>query len=113
MNYEIDATNKSVGRLASEIAVILQGKKNPKYEPRNSGEDGVVVKNVDRIKIAAKKLKQKVYYRHTTQIGHLKKQTLEQVLEKKGVKEVLRRAVMQMLPKNKLRNKRIKRLIME
>lgn len=113
MDYIIDAKNKSFGRLASEIAVILQGKKNPKYEPRLESKDGVVVKNIDKIKITGKKLKQKTYYRHTTQIGHLKKQTLEMLLGKKGPAEVLRRAVMGMLPKNRLRVKRIKRLKIE
>ncbi len=113
MNYTIDATNKSLGRLASEIAVILQGKKNPKYESRLEGEDGVIVKNISKIKITGKKLEQKIYYRHTTQIGHLKKQTLKQFLEKKGTAEVLRKTVMGMLPKNKLRVKRMKKLIIE
>jgi len=113
MQYTIDATNKSFGRLASEIAVILQGKKNPNYEPRLEAEDGVIVKNVDKIKITGKKLTQKKYYRHTTQIGHLKEKTLKQVLEKKGPREVLRHAVMGMLPKNKLRIRRIKRLTIE
>jgi len=113
MDYKIDASGKSLGRLASEIAVILQGKKNPKYEPRLQGEDGVAVKSVDKMKITGKKLKQKIYYRHTTQIGHLKQQTLGQFLEKKGAAEVLRKTVMGMLPKNKLRVKRIKRLIIE
>jgi len=113
LQYTIDATNKSLGRLASEIAVILQDKKNPHYEPRIQGEDGVIVKNVDKIKITGKKLKQKKYYRHTTQIGHLKERTLEQIWDKKGPAEVLRRTVMGMLPKNKLRIKRIKKLIIE
>jgi large subunit ribosomal protein L13 len=113
MNYEIDATNKSIGRLASEIAVILQGKKNPNYEPRIQGEDKVVVKNIGKMKIIGKKKEQKTYYRHTTQIGHLKKQTLEEVWEKQGPAEVLRRSVMGMLPKNKLRAKRMKKLVIE
>ncbi len=113
MDYIIDASGKSFGRLASEIAVILQGKKNAKYMPRVEGEDGVIVKNVDKIKITGKKLTQKKYYRHTTQIGHLKERSLKQILEKKGPKEVLRHAVMGMLPKNKLRIKRIKRLTIE
>lgn len=125
MEYTINATNKSFGRLASEIAVILQGKKNPKYEPRFDGEDKVIVKNIDKMKITGGKLKQKIYYHHTTQIGHLKKETLEQVLNKKparlndgsrsggGPAEVLRRAVKGMLPKNRLMVKRMKKLIIE
>lgn len=113
MQYTIDATNKKIGRLASEIAVILQGKKNPKYEQRLEGEDGVIVENIDKIEITAAKKKQKTYFRHTTQIGHLKKQTMKEVLEKKGVAEVLRRSVKGMLPKNKLAEKRMKRLIIK
>lgn len=113
MNYTIDAINKSVGRLASEIAVILQGKKSPKYEPRLESENRVIVKNINKVKITGKKFKQKIYYRHTTQIGHLKQQTLEMLWQKKGPAEVLRLAVMRMLPKNKLRVKRMKRLIIE
>ena len=113
MDYKIDASGKSLGRLASEIAVILQGKKNAGYEPRIQGEDGVIVKNIDKMKITGKKLKQKKYYRHTTQIGHLKEQTLEQLWQNKGPAEVLRRSVMGMLPKNKLRIRRIKKLIIE
>ncbi len=113
MLYTIDATDKKFGRLASEIAVILQDKKNPKYQPRLEGEDTIIVKNIGKISVSGKKTKQKIYYRHTTQIGHLKKQTMEQALEKKGPAEVLRRAVMGMLPKNRLRDKRMKRLTIE
>lgn len=111
MNYTIDATNKKLGRLASEIAVILQGKKNAGYEPRLEGDDEVTVENVGALDINAKRLKQKIYYRHTTQIGHLKKRTLESFLAKKGPAAVLRETVMGMLPKNKLRAKRMKKLI--
>ncbi len=113
MDYTIDAKNKKLGRLASEIAVILQGKKNPQYEPRFGGDDKVTVKNIDKMEFSGKKVKQKKYYRHTTQIGHLKEETLQMVLEKKGPAEVLRRAVKGMLPKNKLSIKRMKRLIIE
>ena len=112
-DYTIDAKGKRLGRLASEIAVILQGKKNPKYEKRLEGDDKVVVKNIDKFEITGRKIKQKTYFRHTTQIGHLKKATLGMLLEKKGPAEVLRRAVMGMLPENKLRIRRIKKLIIE
>jgi len=113
MQYIIDATNKRLGRLASEIAVILQGKKNPNYNPRLPGDDKVVVKNVDKFTVTGKKEKQKVYFRHTGYMGHLKEETMRQVIEKKGKAEVLRRAVMRMLPKNKLQIIRIKRLVIE
>lgn len=113
MNYTIDATNKKIGRLASEIALILQGKKDPNYEPRLEGNDKVIVENIDKAFVDPKKLTTKIYYRHSTRVGHLKAETLEKVIEKKGKKEVLRRAVWNMLPKNKLRKLRIKRLIIK
>ncbi len=113
MQYTIDAKNRPLGRLASEIAVILQGKKNPNYQPRLEGEDYVIVKNVDKVAISNKKFKQKKYYRHTTQIGHLKERTLEMIYKKLGPAEVLRRTVKGMLPKNRLLIKRIKRLRIE
>ncbi len=115
MEYTIDATNKKMGRLATEIAVILQGKKNPGYEPRLEGGDSVLVKNIDKIDIYSnsKKLTDKKYYSHTTQIGHLKERTLKMLLEKKGPADVLRRAVTRMLPKNKLQVRRMKRLIIK
>ncbi len=113
MNYEIDAKNKSVGRLAGEIAVILQGKKNPKYNPRLEGEDSVTIKNIAKIAISSKKAKQKIYYSHNTQLGHLKEKSMEMILAKFGPAEVLRRSVMGMLPKNRLRIKRIKKLVIE
>lgn len=113
MDYTIDATNKKIGRLASEAAVILQGKKNPKYEPRLEGEDKVIVKNIKNVDISHKKSQQRIYYRHTTQIGHLKEQSLKMLIEKKGPAAALKKMVMGMLPKNKLQIKRIKRLIIE
>ena len=113
MEYKIDATNKNLGRLASEVAVILQGKKSAKYEPRLEGEDKVIIQNINNMTISGKKENQKVYHRHTGYMGHLKTETYRQVVDKKGKKEVLRRAVMRMLPKNKLQIKRIKRLIIE
>lgn len=113
MEYIIDATNKKLGRLASEIAVILQGKKNPKYEPRLEGDDRVIIKNIDKMELSDRKMKQKKYYRHTTEIGHLKEQTMGMFLEKKGPGQLLKKVVMQMLPDNRLRIKRIKKLIIE
>lgn len=113
MLYEIDATNKKIGRLASEIAVILQGKKSANYEPRLEGNDKVAVKNINKVEINQEKAKQRIYYRHTTQIGHLKEQSLKMLVEKKGPGAALRKMVMGMLPKNKLRIRRIKKLTIE
>lgn len=108
--YKIDATNQILGRLATKIAVLLQGKNSVHYEPRLASGNRVVVENVLKIKFSGKKLNQKLYRHHTGYQGHLKSQTLRQAFEK-NPKDVLRRAVWNMLPKNKLRSKRIKNLI--
>ena len=110
MDYQIDAKNKILGRLASEAALILQGKKSSKYEPRLVGSDRVFVKNYRDIAVTGKKMREKVYYRHTGYVGHLKSQTLEELL-KKDPRRALREAVRRMLPKNSLNPKRLKNLI--
>lgn len=112
MDYIIDAKNKKLGRLASEIAVILQGKKSPKYEPRLVGEDRVILKNYKYLDLSTKKLEMKKYYRHSGYVGHLKTKTLKQAWSK-DPKWVIREAVRKMLPKNKLNSRRLKKLIFE
>ncbi|MCD6528662.1 50S ribosomal protein L13 [bacterium] len=107
--YKIDATNKVLGRLASKIAILLQGKHKPNFVPYLNTGDKVIVTNTDKIKITGKKLKKKVYYRHSGYPGGLKKITLEELM-KRDSREVLRKAVWGMLPKNKLRKQRIKNL---
>jgi len=109
MQYTIDATNKKLGRLASEIAVILQGKKNPKYEPRLSGTDTVVVTNVKKLALVTKKSEKKIYYRHTGYMGHLKSTTFKEAFAKNPEK-VLRNVVAHMLPKNRLQRERMRKL---
>jgi len=108
--YNIDATNQILGRLASKIAILLQGKTSPRYQPRSVAGIKVVVKNASKIKFSGKKFNQKLYRHHTGYAGHLKTKTLRQLFEK-NPEDVLRRAVWNMLPKNKLRAKRIKNLI--
>ena len=112
-DYTIDCKGKSLGRVASDVALILQGKKDPSYDPRLAGNDRAIITNVDSLKITGKKKDSKIYYSHTTQIGHLKKESFGKVVEKHGKEEVLRRAVSSMLPKNKLRKERMKQLIFE
>lgn len=105
----IDATNKILGRLASEIAKILQGKHKANFLPYKKCKEVIEVVNVDKIKITGKKLKDKIYWRHSGYPGGLKKVTLKELFEK-DPGEVLKRAVLGMLPKNRLRRQRIKRL---
>lgn len=108
----IDARGKSLGRLASQITVLLVGKHKPEYDPSKDLGDIVVVKNVDKMKFTGKKLEKKKYYWHTGYLGGLKERTLKQMLQK-DPKKVLKLAVLGMLPKNRLRKKRIKRLKFE
>jgi len=110
MEYLIDAKNKRLGRLASEVAVILQGKKSADYEPRLVGSDKVMLKNYREITVTGRKFKEKIYYRHTGYIGHLKEKTFEEAFQK-DPKQVIREAVRRMLPKNFLNSRRLKNLV--
>jgi large subunit ribosomal protein L13 len=110
MKYTIDAKNKSLGRVAGEVAVILIGKNLPDYVPNKVANAKVVVENVKEIKITGKKLKQKEYLRYSGYPGGLKKLKMEQVVEKKENKRLFELAVRGMLPKNKLRPLMMKNL---
>lgn len=110
--YIIDATGKVLGRLASEIAILLRGKHKPNYVPSKDMGDFVIVKNVEKLKITGKKLEQKKYFRHTGYLGGVKEVSLK-TLFKENPAQVLKKAVWGMLPKTKLRAKMIKRLKIE
>ena len=110
MDHHIDAKNKIMGRLASEIALILQGKKKASYNPRIVGGDKVFVKNYREVSFTGRKWKDKIYYKHTGYMGHLREKTLEQVYEK-DPRRILREAVRRMLPKNFLNARRLKNLV--
>lgn len=110
MDYTIDAKNKRLGRIASEIAIILQGKKNPKYDPRLVGSDRVLLKNYEKITVSGNKFDEKLYYRHTGYVGHLKIKRFKEIFEK-NPKKVVIEAVRRMLPKNFLNSRRMKNLI--
>jgi len=105
----IDAENKVLGRLASEIASLLRGKHKTDFAPHKDIGDFVVVKNAHKIRFTGKKLDHKKYYHHTGYPGGLKELPMKKLFDKKPG-EVLRKAVLGMLPKNRLRSKMIKRL---
>ncbi len=107
--HTIDATDKAPGRIASEIATLLQGKNRPDYKPHIDSGDMVVVENVGKMKITGNKLEGKIYYRHSGHPGGLKQEQMKKVWEK-DPGEVLRRAVLRMLPKNRLQTERMKRM---
>ena len=110
--HTIDATGRVLGRLAVEIVLLLRGKQKIDFAPYKDEGDIVVVKNAGKMKITGKKLEQKTYFRHSEYLGGVKNIPLKKVFaEKPG--EVLKRAVLGMLPKNKLRDRMIKRLKVE
>lgn len=107
--YVVDATDKTLGRLASEIATVLRGKNKPMYAPNIDAGDYVIVINAEKVSVTGKKLDQKVYTHHSGYVGGLKTITLKQQLEKKP-EEVLKHAVKGMLPKNALGRKMFSKL---
>lgn len=111
-DYIINAENKRFGRVITEIAQILQGKKSPDYDPRLVGSDRVILKNYKKITVSGNKANQKIYYRHTGYVGHLKKTKFKDAFEKSPEKTI-REAVRRMLPKNFIAAKRLKNLIFE
>jgi large subunit ribosomal protein L13 len=107
-----DATDKIVGRLASEIARNLMGKTSPAYQPNVDAGTFIIVKNVEKMKVTGKKMEQKMYHHHTAHPGGLRTKSLADMW-KDSPAEVLRMAVSRMLPKNKHRNPRMLRLTIE
>lgn len=105
----VDAAGQTLGRLAVEIAKKLQGKHKPYYCEMWDCGDYVIVTNVDKIKVTGNKLTDKIYYKHTGYKGHLREINLARLL-KAHPDRVMEYAVRGMLPKNKLRKLRLKRL---
>ena len=110
MKYTIDAKGKAPGRIATEVAILLMGKNRTDFARNKIPAIEVEVVDAKEMKLDIKKLKDKAYYHHSGYPGRLKKETMAHVVEKKGAKEVLRRAVYGMLPKNKLRARMMKNL---
>jgi large subunit ribosomal protein L13 len=105
----VDADNKVLGKVASDIAILLTGKNKPTYTPNTNVGDNVVVINAEKISVSGNKMKNKVYHRVTGYPGGVKSETLEKLLSRRPT-EVVRRAVYGMLPSNKLRNERMNNL---
>lgn len=110
--HKIDADGKAVGRLASQIAILLRGKNKPEYKPHLDQGDIVEVSNIGKLKFSGKKLEQKKYYHYSGYPGGLKETKMSD-LAKKDPAEILRRAVREMLPPTKLRTGMLKRLIIK
>jgi large subunit ribosomal protein L13 len=107
--FVVDADGQVLGRLATRVARILIGKDKPKFTPHLDCGDHVVVINAEKIRLTGNKIDQKVYHRHSGYPGGLK-ETPVRVLLQRRPEEVVREAVLGMLPKNKLRAHRAKKL---
>ncbi len=110
--YEIDAAGRKLGRLATEITNILQGKDDPSYDPSRLADVRVKIKNIRDVEVSGRKAEEKIYYRHSGRLGHLKETTYSQIFEK-DPEWVLKHAVRLMLPKNRLAKKRLENIIVE
>ncbi|MEK7200596.1 MAG: 50S ribosomal protein L13 [Patescibacteria group bacterium] len=111
MQYEIDAQNKKLGRLASEVATILMGKNKPDFVRNAIPDVKVKIINAGKIFVTNKKMEQKIYKNYSGYPGGLKERSMKKVISDKGMKESLRIAIKGMLPKNKLRDRMMKNLI--
>jgi large subunit ribosomal protein L13 len=107
--FIVDAENKVLGRLASEIAIRLRGKHKPNFSPHMDVGDFIVVVNAEKVKLTGNKLDDKIYYRHSGWIGGIKQRSAKELLEKKPT-ELLKSAVKGMLTKNSLGRKQLKKL---
>jgi len=110
MRYTIDAAGGHLGRVASEAASVLLGKKSANFVKNEVLPVEVVIVNAAKLELPEKRIAGKEYTRYTGYPGGLRTTSMTQLIEKKGVSEVLRKAVDGMIPRNKLRKERMKRL---
>ena len=111
MEYTIDATNKSLGRLASEVAALLIGKNSTAFVSNKVIDAKVTVTNASKMKISEEKKLTKTYNSFSGYPGGLKQPTMQHVIAKKGYQEILTTAVKGMLPDNKLKKEMLKHLV--
>jgi large subunit ribosomal protein L13 len=107
--WVVDARDEVLGRIATKISLILQGKRKRIYTPHIDAGDFVVVVNADKVKLTGKKLDDKIYYRHTGYPGGIKSRTAREMM-KKFPERIIELAVRRMLPRNRLGRRMLKRL---
>src|SRR5436309_4640123 len=105
----VDATGKTLGRLATQIADVLRGKRKPEYTPHCDVGDFVIVVNAEKVAVTGKKREEKRYYRHSGYPGGLRSRTFADMLERRP-EEVVRRAVKGMLPKGPLGRQQLRKM---
>ena len=107
--YVVDADGQTLGRLATQIADTLRGKRKPEYTPHVDTGDFVVVVNAEKITVTGKKMDEKLYHRHSGYPGGLRTRTLREQLDRRPT-EVIRKAVKGMLPRNRLGRAQLRKL---
>ncbi len=107
--YVVDASGKTLGRLASEIARRLRGKHKPEYTPHVDTGDYIIVVNAEKVRVTGNKLKDKIYHHHTGYIGNLKSEPLGKLLDRHP-ERVIEKAVKGMMPRNPLGRRMLKKL---
>jgi len=107
--YVVDATDLTLGRLSTQIAEVLRGKRKPEYTPHVDTGDFVIVVNAEKVAVTGNKRTDKLYHRHSGYPGGLSTRTFEEQLEKRP-EEIIRIAVKGMLPKNRLARKQLTKL---
>jgi large subunit ribosomal protein L13 len=107
--YVVDAEGKTLGRLATQLADALRGKRKPEYTPHCDTGDFVVVINAEKIRVTGNKVNDKLYHRHSGYPGGLRTRTLGEMLERRP-EEVIRKAVKGMLPRNRLGRQQLTKL---
>ena len=107
--YVVDAENKTLGRLATQIANVLRGKRKPTYTPHVDVGDFVIVVNAEKVAVTGDKREKKLYWRHSGYPGGIRSRTLGDMLEKRP-EEVIRKAVKGMLPRNRLARAQLRKL---
>lgn len=107
--FVVDAADQTLGHLSTQIATVLRGKHRVDFTPHVDGGDYVVVLNADKVAVTGKKEEDKMYYRHSGYLGHLKAVKLKDV-RTRDPKRILEESVKGMLPKNKLRKEQMRRL---
>ncbi len=107
--YVVDATDKTLGRLASAVAMRLRGKHKPEYTPHMDTGDFIIIVNADKVRVSGKKSQDKIYYRHTGYPGGIKSETFEKLLERKP-EAIVEKAIKGMLPKGPLGREMFRKL---
>ncbi|MEI8223621.1 MAG: 50S ribosomal protein L13 [bacterium] len=110
MQYIIDATGKKLGRVSSEAAAILRGKRDTGFAPNNVTSDTVIIENASKIELSERRLEDEGYNTYSGYPGGLRHETRGHLLARRGMKEVLTRTIRGMLPRNKLRDQMLKNL---